>query len=41
MVKKPVFKRGKGEIKKGKYPYLVLVLLFGTAIMLISNIYER
>lgn len=27
-----------GEKKKGKYPFLILLLLFGTAIMLLSNV---
>ncbi|MCQ6273743.1 stage III sporulation protein AG [Bacillus sp. V3B] len=39
--KKQFFKEEQGESKKGKYPYLVLVLLFGTVIMLISNLFMK
>jgi stage III sporulation protein AG len=40
-LKKQFSKETQGENKKGKYPYLVLVLLFGTAIMLISNLFIK
>lgn len=40
-LKKQFSKETQGENKKGKYPYLVLVLLFGTAIMLTSNLFIK
>ncbi len=38
-LKKQFSKETQGENKKGKYPYLVLVVLFGAGIMLVSNFF--
>lgn len=40
-LKKQFYKDEQHDKKKGKYTYLVLVLLFGTAIMLISNLFIK
>lgn len=38
-LKKQFSKDEQSDKKKGKYPYLILVLLFGTIIMLVSNLF--
>lgn len=38
-LKKQLSKEEQGENKKGKYPYLVLVVLFGAGIMLVGNLF--
>ncbi|WP_338451669.1 stage III sporulation protein AG [Niallia oryzisoli] len=38
-LKKQFSKEEQGENKKGKYPYLVLVVLFGAGIMLVGNFF--
>ncbi len=40
-LKKQVAKEEHGEKKKGKYPYLLLLLVFGSGIMLLGNLFIR